>query len=208
MLINLTRFANKMATKKDIIEFVERFKNDVLLPCAQEGILDAPLLNECIDVFLTELEQQEASSRILSITKDGNWRALHPLTPTEFEIDGKKFASITHYKFAIRYFNADDECAQYIMEARTPEIAHRRGEEMFSLGRTKREDWEYSEEDNIKKAYRVILTSNWELMKTFLNTSSAIEFANTSDSVLGAGLDGNGKKILPKILRELRKEMK
>jgi len=197
-----------MATKKDVIGFVEKFKNEVVLPCAEEGILDGEMLTEMVDMFVEELQQQEAASRVLSITKDGNWRAFHPLTSITFEVDGKKFSSITHYKFAMRYFEADDECATYIMEARTPEIAHRRGEEMFGLGRIKREDWEYSEEDNLKKAYRALLMTDGDLLKTFLSTTSAIEFANTSDAVLGSGLDGKGRNILPKILRELRKEMK
>jgi predicted NAD-dependent protein-ADP-ribosyltransferase YbiA (DUF1768 family) len=197
-----------MASKKDVVAFVEKFKNEVVLPCAVEGILDADILSESIDIFLEELLQQEAASRIVSVTKDGTWRALHPLTPAIFEVDGKIFASITHYKFAVRYFGADDECAEYIMEARTPEIAHRRGEEMMGLNRVKREDWEYSEEEHIKKAYKVLLSNNQELLTVFLATSSSIEFTNTSDAVLGSGTDGKGKNILPKILRELRKEMK
>lgn len=197
-----------MASKKDVISFVEKFKNEVILPCAEEGILDADVLTETIDVFLEELDQQEAANRVLSITKDGNWRGLHPLTPMTFELDGKKFASITHYKFAVRYFGADDECGTYIMEARTPEIAHRRGEEMAGLDRIKREDWEYSEEENMKKGYKALLSSDHELLKLFLATNSNIEFTNTADTVLGSGLDGKGGNMLPKILKELRKEMK
>jgi len=197
-----------MVTRADVIAFVEKFKDDILLPVAEVGGLDAETVRDAVTIYLDELEQQEAASRIVSITRDGNWRELHPLTSMPFEVLGKKFASVTHYRYAVRYFGADDDCAEYIMEAKTPEIALRRGEEALNVGKTKREDWEYSEEENLKTAYKTLLTTDKILLDRLRATTSSIEFPNTTDGTLGLGLDGKGKNILPKILRELRKELK
>lgn len=196
-----------MATKKDVVLFLERFTNDVLIPCAKEGMLDEEGLDEAVEIYIEELQQQESSALVVSITKDGEWRDLHPLTPSNFELNGRKFISVTHCRYAYYYFEADDEVANHIMEARTPEVAHRRGEEMESLGRVKREDWEYMQKDILKKAYHAILSSNKELLKKFLATKSGIEFTKTTDNVLGDGADGKGKNLLPLVLKELRKEM-
>ena len=197
-----------MTSKSGIVSFVRQFKDEVLIPCAQEGILDEAMLTEAVGVYIEELQDQEAASKVVSVTKDGEWRDLHPLAPITFEVDGRKFASLTHFKYASYYFESDEECFTYICEARTPEIALRRGEEMGNLGRVKREDWEYSQKENLKKAYKVILTSNKDLLAKLLASTSDIEFANTTDALLGAGMDGKGKNLLPVILKELRKELK
>jgi predicted NAD-dependent protein-ADP-ribosyltransferase YbiA (DUF1768 family) len=197
-----------MTTKQNIIAFVRQFKDEVLIPCAQEGILDEAMLDESAEVYVDELLEQEAAARVVSVTKDGEWRDLHPFAANPFEVEGQKYASVTHFRYASFYFKADEDCFNYILEARTPEIAHRRGEEMGNLGRTKREDWEYSQKDNLKKAYKAILMANKPLLEKLCATSSGIEFVNTTDAVLGAGADGKGKNLLPLILKELRKELK
>ena len=197
-----------MTSKSNIVAFVRQFKDELLLPLIAEGALDETTIDEAAGIYVEELLQQEAACRILSVTKDGEWSDLHPLTPFPFEVDGQKYASITHFKYASYYFKSDEECFNYILEARTPEIAHRRGEEMGNLGRVKREDWEYSQKDNLKKAYKALLASKKELLEKFLSTTSCIEFANTTDTLLGGGADGKGKNLLPTILKELRKEMK
>lgn len=201
------QYENDMASKRDIVEFVRRFKDDILIPFAQEEALDAEVTKEAVDLYLQEIEMSEIANKLVTITKDGKWRGLHPLSPAAFEVNGRKFPSVTHFRYASYYFDADDECADYILEAKTPEIALRRGETAESAGKSKREDWEYCQESNLKIAYRALLEADRELRKEFLATKNNIDFPQTSDALLGKGADGKGKNLLPKVLKELRSEM-
>jgi predicted NAD-dependent protein-ADP-ribosyltransferase YbiA (DUF1768 family) len=197
-----------MSDKASIITFVKNFKDEVLIPFAQAGFLTEETLYEAENMYVRALAEQKALSTAIMIDKDGFWKELHPLSPMKFELGGVVYGSLTHYRYACRYDGADKEAFEYIMNSSTPEVAVRRGEMALQNATPVREDWEYSQEANLKVAMRAILNAHPEVKKRLNDTSAStpIHFKDTNDEYLGEGLSKKGQNILPKILKELRNE--
>ena len=197
-----------MSLRENVLTFVGKFKDDFLVPFAMEGTLSEDVIDEAAQIYYEELVDAEALSRKISVTLDGEWRELHPLNMVSFKVKEREFKSFTHWIYACCFFEADEEMVTYICDSKNAEIAKKRGTSALAEGTSKREDWEYSRETNVKLGYRCLLEQHEELRVKFLATKASIIFEHSSDELLGLGADGKGKNLLPKVLTELRKEMK
>ena len=190
-----------------IIAFVENFKNEILMPLATAGILNAEIIQEAKQIFAQELEVKTRPVTLIRIEKDGKWGFFHPQNPCELTIDELVYGSVEHYRVASSYFGSDQEFVDYIRESKTPAVAHRRGEAADNAGKARRIDYEATRDDELKKAYAAFLIKNPNHLKMLKESGdTTIHYAHSSDQYLGTTIDGKGYNAIGKVLMALRKE--
>lgn len=192
----------------EILKFVENFKNSVLIPLAQAGVLNADLLMQAKEIYAEELKATSQPITVVRIEKDGKWNFLIPQESGPIKVDEKEYGSIEHYRVASAYIGYDDDFAEYIRESKTPQLAHRRGEAANAAQKPKRVDFEKTRQDELKKAYAALLIAHPDKLKELKSTGDApIHYLSTGDMYHGTGLDGRGENVIGKILMALRKEL-
>lgn len=192
----------------DIITFVENFKNTVLIPLAQAGVLNAELLIQARDIYAEELKEKSQPLTVVRIEKDSKWNFLLPQESGPIKVDGKEYGSIEHYRVASAYIGYDEDFVEYIRESKTPQLAHRRGDAADAAKKPKRLDFEATREAELKKAYAAFLLAHPEYLKEIKDTGDVpIHYLSTNDTFHGTGIDARGQNVIGKILMSLRKEL-
>ena len=191
-----------------IIKFVENFKKEILIPLAEAGVLNSEVIQEAKKIYAEELETKTRPITLVRIERDGKWGFLHPQTECDLTIEGKVYGSVEHYRIASAYFGSDDEFAEYVRESKTPQMAHRRGENADNAKKARRADFESSRDGELKKAYAAYLLKNPQHLKILKETGEVtIQYASVADLYLGTPVDGKGYNAIGKVLMELRKEL-
>ena len=192
----------------DIVKFVENFKNTILLPLAQAGVLNADLLVQAKEIYSEELKITSQPITSVRIEKDGKWNFLIPQESGPIKVDEKEYGSVEHYRVASAYIGYDEDFAEYIRESKTPQLAHRRGDAADAARKPKRLDFEKVRESELKKAYAALLIANPAKLKELKATGDVpILYLSTSDPYHGTGVDGHGQNVIGKILMSLRNEL-
>lgn len=197
-----------MAQKvEEIKKFLGTFKDDVLIPLAEAGVLSEELCSEAIEEYIAEIEASRFRDIPEDITKDGKYEKLHPFYQAPFKIGDNEWLSIEHYWRACRFFGTEDDFVDEIKAAKNAQIAHRRGVNGEKSNRALRPDWIDAKEDEIKKAYVAMFEAHPECLEV-LKTSEATQLLLRphTDICLGIDKNGEGENLAGKILLKLREK--
>ena len=189
--------------------FVTNYKNEILMPLAQAGVLTKELCYEAVKMYMDEIEQRKVRDVVLEVTKDNKYSCFHPFHSAPFTIDGKEWLSVEHYYRAAHFFGVDDDFVEEIRTAKNPAVAHRRGVNGTSSGRRVRPDWDKESANELKKAYMCMLDAHPELKKTLIETDIArlVLLPPPVDTYIGVDKQGEGQNMAGKVLVEIRNEL-
>lgn len=199
----------KMAQNKEkIIALARNFKDEVLIPLASEGVLEADILDEVLTMYLDQLSEHSSPDRPVIINETGEWKELHPALAGPIKVDGISWPTIEHYRIASAYFGGDQDLVDSIREAKNPIIANRRAENANAQSIPKRIDFEDTKDAELKTAYMLWLHASPNLLKRLKATEKAnIVLEGVSDAYLGITSLGRGNNAVGKILTQLRAEL-
>uniref|UniRef100_A0A6C0CID6 NADAR domain-containing protein n=1 Tax=viral metagenome TaxID=1070528 RepID=A0A6C0CID6_9ZZZZ len=194
--------------KSKIIALAKNFKDEVLLPLSQEGLLEEELLDEALEVYLGQLVEHASTDRPVIINENGEWKELHPFLAGPIIVGGVSWPTIEHYRIASAYFGGDQDLIDNIREAKNPTIAHRRAENANAQSVHKRFDFDDTRDSELKTAYMLWLHANPDLLKRLKATEKAnIVLEQFNDSYMGITKIGKGNNAVGKILSQLRVEL-
>jgi predicted NAD-dependent protein-ADP-ribosyltransferase YbiA (DUF1768 family) len=191
-----------------IIQLAKDFKDDVLIPLANEGALDSDLLLEVLDLYASELAEKTNPDAPVIIGSEGKFSNLHPSIAGPVKIEGKDWPTIEHYRLAVDFTGVDDELIEHIREAKTTAIAKRRYENALLGDVKQRYDYETLRDEDLKKAYVSFLRTLPELVAELKATGKVqILFQGTTDPYLGVKNAKDGYNAVGKTLMQLRSEL-
>jgi predicted NAD-dependent protein-ADP-ribosyltransferase YbiA (DUF1768 family) len=194
--------------KAKIVDLARTFKDEVLVPLANEGVLDAEVLDEVLTMYLSQLDEQTNPNRPIIITETGEWKDFHPCNAGPLKVTGVTWPTVEHYRIASAYFGMDEDLITSIREAKTPIIAHRRAENARLADALRRFDFEETQDLELKTAYTTWLLSQPETLAKLKATGKAnISLEGTNDPYLGIVAPGKGNNAVGKILTQLRSEL-
>lgn len=200
-----------METKiKNLKDFIEKYKNEILIPLAKEGLLTKDLCYEAIDVYIEQLEEERRKSKDIAflISKEGEFQSLHPFHEAPFMVAGKEYGSVIHYYWSSKFAGSDEEFSESLRTCKTPQVAHRRGLNGGSSHKV-REDWDQIKKNEVRKAYQASLATHAEsasLLKRI--TAEKIIIKPCVDDTLGVDKDGKGENLAGLVLSELKVGLK
>ena len=187
-----------------VIAFVRTFKDQVAVPLAQEGALDADTIREGAQIYCEDLDQG-AKATLIKVEKGTPWGVFELQHPQEFDLDGKTYGSVEHYRVASSYFGSDDDFAEYVRTSATPQLAHRRGLNAEAAGKVVRYDLKEVQEEELLKAYLAILKKYPDRLQLLKSSNSLpIRYVDTTVPDMGADEVGTGKNLVGKVLVHLR----
>lgn len=194
--------------KSRIIALAKNFKDEVLLPLAQEGVLGEDILEEALNMYLGQLVEHASPDRPVIINENGEWKELHPYLAGPIKVDGISWPTIEHYRIASAYFGGDPDLIENIREAKNTIIALRRAENANAQSVPKRFDFDDTRDSELKTAYMLWLHANPDLLKRLKASEKAnIMLEGVSDEYIGITAIGKGNNAVGKILSQLRTEL-
>lgn len=194
---------------KQVANVARIFKDNLLIPLAQAGILNAEITRQAATEYIDEIQQRGTGNKIIEVSQDGELRLLHPYTVNKFTLLGKEWLSIEHFYQAAAYFGVDDEFAESIRACATPQLAHRKALNALQSFKMQRADWDTARMIELDRAYRQMMRTYDEAYNVLRATGSAkIVFPTTSDKFLGVSEDGTGKNVLGEVLITIRNSVK
>lgn len=194
--------------KEKIIAVARGFKDEVLLPLANEGVLEDGILDEVLGMYLDQLAEYTSPDRPVIINENGEWKELHPALAGPIKVDGVLWPTIEHYRIASAYFGGDQDLVDSIREAKNPIIANRRAENANAQSVPKRIDFEDTKDSELKTAYVLWLHAKPELLRRLKATEKAnIILEGVSDAYIGITAIGRGNNAVGKTLAQLRIEL-
>ena len=187
-----------------IIAFVKNFKDEVILPLANDGILDAEICQQAKEIFCEQLNEQKPIT-LVKIEKEGEWSFLHPMAECKIKIDDFTYCSIEQYRIASAYVGMDDEFVEYVKESKTPQIAHRRGQSAEESRKEKKGDYEQVKYNDLKMAYMAMLQQHPRFLDKLKSSCDApIQYTASNDEWLAHVPGTKSKNAIGSILMELR----
>lgn len=129
------------------------------------------------------------------------WKNFSNLSPPPIEIDGEVWNSVEHYYQYKKFENCDPSYAQKIKNTSSP----RKVKKLSLENKTRDSNWKEKKVEILKKAVTKKFETYNNLKQLLLSTGQKklIE-ANPDDYFWGEGKNRTGKKIIGKILMEIR----
>lgn len=190
---------------KQVANIARIFKDNLLIPLANAGVLDADMTRQAALEYIDEIHQRGSGNKTITVQQEGELRLLHPYTVNKFILQGKEWLSIEHYYQAAAYMGVDDEFVESIRTCATPQLAHRKALNALQSFKMQRPDWDTARMIELDRAYRQMLRTYEEIYTTLRATGSAkIVYPTQTDKYLGVNEDGTGKNVLGEVLMAIR----
>ncbi|MFS8160205.1 MAG: NADAR family protein, partial [Candidatus Roizmanbacteria bacterium] len=197
----MTEAANDDVTL--IKQVVRKYIDNVLLPLAEEGVLDAEIAKDAIELYVTEVKRVDVPE-IVNITQTNEYALLHPFTSVTFDHLEKEWKSVEHYFQAARFFGTDDTFAENIRNSGSAAMAHRRGANAGPK-QIARKDWNKKKKVELRAGYQAMLKASPEALQLLKSTGNGkLVLLHKTDTFYGVLESGRGENEVGKVLMELR----
>lgn len=190
-------------SKDEVIKFVEGFKNEVLIPLAKRGKLNEKLARKAVEIYAAQLEDKK--NPFLKIDKDGAYKEFHSFYPVRFTVADKEFLSLEHYIGYSMYSQSHPDAAEFIREAKTSQMAHRRIKNTEEQEKKKNFNWDDEKHEIIARGYNAVFKVEPKLLEKLKSTGSK-QFSYETMTLEKESNDDSLKYLLIKVLTDIRKE--
>lgn len=198
-----------MAETEAVINVAKVFKNTLLIPLSQRGILNAEICKMAAEDYIKEWAKRNQVSSKMYIEAEGSLSCFDPYTVIKFTYMDKEWLTFEHFYQALKFMTVDEEFVESIRTAETPQVAHRRGANAVAAFKMPRSDWEDIREAEIKKFLEALIASSEDLKAKLLSTGRCvIIYRHLNESFLGSGEEeGEGRNVLGNTYMKIREEM-